>query len=211
MRMVLTVVAVAAVAGVLAPRPSIAQSSPATSLKGEVRKDWLDMKKTIIQLADAMPADKFSYKPTPAQGSFGERLLHVAQSNVEYLAFAGKARPPVVNMKALKIYEVSKYASLTYHNYGPTNAVMNLDIWNGLTRDQQKLVLDLSRAAQEKIRQQTEPVDNFAEAKALLEPLGMTVVEAKVDEFRKVAQQKIWPAYKSQYGALWDEIEGFKA
>jgi len=28
---------------------------------------------------------------------------------------------PIVNMKALKIYEVSKYASLTYHNYGPTN------------------------------------------------------------------------------------------
>jgi TRAP-type transport system periplasmic protein len=118
---------------------------------------------------------------------------------------------PIVNMKALKIYEVSKYASLTYHNYGPTNAVMNLDIWNGLTPDQQKLVLELSRTAQEKIRQQTESVDHFTEAKALLEPLGMTVVEAKIDEFRKVAQQKIWPAYKSQYGALWDEIEGFKA
>ena len=43
-----------------------------------------------------------------------------------------------------------------------------------------------------------------------LERFGMTVVEAKVEEFRKVAQQKIWPAYKSQYGALWDEIEGFK-
>jgi TRAP-type C4-dicarboxylate transport system substrate-binding protein len=118
---------------------------------------------------------------------------------------------PVVNMKALKIYEVSKYASLTYHNYGPTNAVMNLDIWNGLTSDQQKLVLELSRTAQEKIRQLTESVDHFEEAKALLEPLGMTVVEAKVDEFRKMAQQKIWPAYKAQYGALWDEIEGFKA
>lgn len=118
---------------------------------------------------------------------------------------------PVVNMKALKIYEVSKYASLTYHNYGPTNAVMNLDIWNGLTPDQQKLVMDLSRAAQEKIREATESVDNFAKAKAELEPLGMTVVESKVDEFRKVAQQKIWPAYKAQYGALWDEIENFKA
>src|SRR5216683_3322077 len=100
---------------------------------------------------------------------------------------------PIVNMKALKIYEVSKYASLTYHNYGPTNAVMNL-----------------ARAAQEKIREMTESVDNFAKAKSELEPLGMIVVEAKVDEFRKVAQQKIWPAYKSQYGALWDEIEGFK-
>jgi TRAP-type transport system periplasmic protein len=118
---------------------------------------------------------------------------------------------PVVNMKALKIYEVSKYASLTYHNYGPTNAVMNLEIWNGLSADQQKLVMDHSRAAQEKIREATESVDNFAKAKLLLEPLGMTVVEADVDAFRKVAQQKIWPAYKGQYGALWDEIEGFKA
>src|SRR5258707_103158 len=118
---------------------------------------------------------------------------------------------PVVNMKALKIYEVSKYASLTYHNYGPTNALMNLEVWNGLTPDQQKLIMDLSRAAQEKIREATESVDNFAKAKSELEPLGMTVVEAKVEEFKKVAQQKIWPAYKSQYGALWDEIEGFKA
>jgi hypothetical protein len=37
------------------------------------------------------------------------------------------------------------------------------------------------------------------------------VVEAKVEDFKKIAQQKIWPAYKSQYGALWDEIENVKA
>src|SRR5690349_13195172 len=118
---------------------------------------------------------------------------------------------PIVNMKALKIYEVSKYASLTYHNYGPTNVVMNLEIWNGLSAPQQKLIMEVARAAQGKIREVTESVDNFARAKQELEPLGMTVVEAKTEEFRKVAQQKIWPAYKSQYGALWDEIEGFKA
>jgi TRAP-type C4-dicarboxylate transport system substrate-binding protein len=114
-------------------------------------------------------------------------------------------------MKALKIYEVSKYASMTYHNYGPTNAVMNLEIWNSLSSDQQKLMMDLARAAQQKIREATESVDNFAKAKSELEPFGMTVVEAKIEEFRKVAQQKIWPAYKSQFGTLWDEIEGFKA
>jgi tripartite ATP-independent transporter DctP family solute receptor len=117
---------------------------------------------------------------------------------------------PIVNMKALKVYEVSKYASMTYHNYGPTNVVMNLEAWSGLTPDQQKLLLDVSRETQTRIREATESVDNFAKAKETLEPLGMTVVEAKVEEFRKVAQQKIWPAYKSQYGALWDEIEGFK-
>ena len=117
---------------------------------------------------------------------------------------------PIVNMKALKIYEVSKYCSMTFHNYGPTVNVMNLEIWNGLSAEHKKLMLDVSREAQNKIRELTESVDSFAKAKAELEPHGMVVVEAKVEEFRKVAQQKIWPAYKSQYGALWDEVEGFK-
>jgi TRAP-type transport system periplasmic protein len=117
---------------------------------------------------------------------------------------------PIVNIKALKVYEVSKYVSMTFHNYGPTNVVMNLEIWNGLSAEHKKLLLDVSRETQNKIREATESVDNFAKAKSELEPFGMIVVEAKIEEFRKVAQQKIWPAYKTQYGALWDEIEGFK-
>ena len=117
---------------------------------------------------------------------------------------------PVVNMEALKIYDVSKYCSLTYHNYGPTVNVMNLDAWNALNPAQQKLMLDISREAQGKIREATESVDNFAAAKKLLEPRGMTVVETNVEAFRSLAKQKIWPAYKTQYGAMWDEIENFK-
>ena len=65
---------------------------------------------------------------------------------------------------------------------------MNLEIWNGLSADQQKLLLDVSRETQTKIREATESVDNFAKAKSELEPFGMIVVEAKVEEFRKVAQ-----------------------
>ena len=118
---------------------------------------------------------------------------------------------PIVNMKALKTYEVSKYASMTYHNYGPTNAVMNFEIWNGLSAEHKKLMLDVSRAAQEKIREATESVDNFAKGQGRAGAERHDVVEAEVDEFRKVAQEKVWPAYKSQYGALWDDIESFKA
>jgi len=118
---------------------------------------------------------------------------------------------PIVNQIALKIYEVSKYCSMTFHNYGPSVNVMNLEVWNGLTPAQQKLMLDTSREAQTKCRGLTESVDNFAAAKKELEPKGMVVVQANVEAFRKVAQEKIWPAYKTQYGALWDEVAGFKA
>ena len=117
---------------------------------------------------------------------------------------------PVVNINALKIYEVSKYTSLTYHNYGPSVIVMNLDIWKGLPPDQQKLVLDVAMEAQKKVREATESVDNFAKAKELLEPKGMKVNQADVPSFRKVAEEKIWPPYKQQYAEMWDRIVNTK-
>ena len=114
---------------------------------------------------------------------------------------------PVINIDVLKVYEVAKYTSMTFHNYGPCLTVMNLGVWNSLTPDQQKIVLEASRAAQEQIRKSTESVDNFASAKGLLEPKGMKVNEADLDAFRKLAEQRVWPAFKSQFGDLWDVIE----
>jgi TRAP-type C4-dicarboxylate transport system substrate-binding protein len=67
-------------------------------------------------------------------------------------------------------------------------------------------VLDVAREAQNKIREQTETVDNLQKAKELLEPKGMVVNTADVDAFRKLAQEKIWPAYQKQFPELWDEI-----
>ncbi|MGO8914821.1 MAG: TRAP transporter substrate-binding protein [Stellaceae bacterium] len=113
---------------------------------------------------------------------------------------------PIINILALKAYEVSKYASMTYHNYGPTVSVINLGVWNGLAKEQQTMLLDIAREAQEKIRHETETVDNLAKAKELLEPKGMVVNTADVDAFRALAQQKVWPDYQKQFPELWQEI-----
>jgi tripartite ATP-independent transporter DctP family solute receptor len=117
---------------------------------------------------------------------------------------------PIVNINALKVYEVAKFASMSYHNYGPTLVVANLDIWNGLGADQQKLILDVGREAQQKIRQATESVDNFAKAKEILEAKGMKVNQADVAAFRKLAEEKIWPQYRQQYAEMWDKIVNAK-
>src|SRR3954449_1543070 len=117
---------------------------------------------------------------------------------------------PIVNILALKAYEVSKYCSMTFHNYGPTAAVINLELWNGLSDAQPKVLLDASRTAQERIRGLTESVDTVEKAKELLEPKGMTVNTANVDAFRKLAQEKVWPAYKQQFPELWEEIVATK-
>ena len=113
---------------------------------------------------------------------------------------------PVVNMVPLKAYEVSKYYSLTGHNYGSTLVAMNLAMWNGLTPAQQKLMADTAREAQGVVRKITEETDTLAKAKELLESRGMIVNEPDRAPFKKLVQEKIWPQYQKQYGELWDLI-----
>jgi uncharacterized damage-inducible protein DinB len=50
--------------------------------------------RNLIAAAEAMPADKYGFKPTPAQMSFGDIVVHLAQGN-DYLcgAIAGTKAP----------------------------------------------------------------------------------------------------------------------
>jgi tripartite ATP-independent transporter DctP family solute receptor len=113
---------------------------------------------------------------------------------------------PVINMTPLRAYEVSKYYSLTGHNYTPTVSVMNLAAWNGLTPAQQKLFIDTGMETQAMLRKAMESVDTLAAAKAQLEPRGMAVNQPDHAPFRKVAEESIWPRYKGVNPELWDLV-----
>jgi len=85
--------------GLLAPVPAVAQEP---SIQAELLKDWTDLKATMDKIVAEMPDDKFDFKPTPAQQSFGERTLHVAQVNVGLLgAIGGAAAKPTLDAKAM--------------------------------------------------------------------------------------------------------------
>ena len=53
-------------------------------------------------------------------------------------------------------------------------------------------------------------LDNLAKAKEILEARGMKVNAADVASFRKMAEEKIWPAYKQQYGEMWERVAAAK-
>jgi tripartite ATP-independent transporter DctP family solute receptor len=113
---------------------------------------------------------------------------------------------PVVNMVPLKAYEVSKYYSMTGHNYGSTLIAMNLQMWNDLRPEQQKLILDSGREAQAMVRKITEDVDTLSSAKEQLEARGMIVNQPDPAPFIDLAKQKLWPQYEKQYSGLWEQI-----
>lgn len=59
-----------------------------------VRDMVADQAKIIIAAADEMPADKYGYKPTPQQISFGHLIMHLAQSNMLLCAAIEGKEPP---------------------------------------------------------------------------------------------------------------------
>jgi uncharacterized damage-inducible protein DinB len=71
------------------------------SLQAELLKDWTALGDTMHKIAAAMPAEKYSFKPTDGQQTFGERTVHVATSNVYFLGLlAGTAAKPTIDAKA---------------------------------------------------------------------------------------------------------------
>jgi uncharacterized damage-inducible protein DinB len=70
-----------------------APGGPAAQL-ADLQKDWREQKNVLVQLAEAMPAEKFDYRPTPAQRTYGEQILHVAMGNVGSMRLLGTTRQP---------------------------------------------------------------------------------------------------------------------
>ena len=71
------------------------------TIHGDLTKDWAGQKTLLVGLANAMPEDKYGFKPTPPQRSFGEHVLHIAQINVMLTkALGGKTPEPAINLKA---------------------------------------------------------------------------------------------------------------
>jgi uncharacterized damage-inducible protein DinB len=68
---------------------------PADSPSKVVLDSWNDIGRKLIAMAEDFPEDKYDFKPTPAQRSFAEQLLHAANANYFFSDPAmGKKMPP---------------------------------------------------------------------------------------------------------------------
>jgi uncharacterized damage-inducible protein DinB len=58
-----------------------APPKPAVSPSQALLESWNDVGRKLTTMAEDFPEDKYDYKPTPAQRSFAEQLLHAAGAN----------------------------------------------------------------------------------------------------------------------------------
>ena len=81
----------AAFAAVLVPAFAAAQTAP---LAKAFHEQIASAEKNLVGAAEAMPEDKYSYKPTPAQMSFGAIMGHLAGGNDALCSVIGGVKPP---------------------------------------------------------------------------------------------------------------------
>jgi uncharacterized damage-inducible protein DinB len=66
---------------------------PSYDMKGQSLLDLENVQKKFVDLANAIPASKFTWRPSPDSRSFAEMLLHVSGERYGILALMGAEKP----------------------------------------------------------------------------------------------------------------------
>jgi uncharacterized damage-inducible protein DinB len=68
---------------------------PGKTIVAATVKHWESSKALSLAVAEAMPADDYSFKATDAEMSFGEQMNHIAQANGSYCSAAMGVKNPI--------------------------------------------------------------------------------------------------------------------
>ena len=78
-------------AGMLSSRSNLQAAAPSASQA--VLSGWNEIGRKLIAMAEDFPEDKYDFKPTPAQRTLGEQLLH-ASSSMYYFTDPAQGQKP---------------------------------------------------------------------------------------------------------------------
>jgi uncharacterized damage-inducible protein DinB len=90
------------------PLQSIASEAPKSGFRAEFLRDLDGVQRKIVDLASAVPADKYSWRPAPGVRSISEVYMHIAGGNYLLASFTGM-KPPGYDTRSLeKITETDR-------------------------------------------------------------------------------------------------------
>jgi uncharacterized damage-inducible protein DinB len=79
------------------------------SLQDGALRDWTSQRETLLKIAAAMPTERFDFRPTSPQRTWGEQLLHIAEANVNQMGRLGsKTVRPRIDMKLASPADILK-------------------------------------------------------------------------------------------------------
>src|SRR5690348_11825561 len=83
-------------------------TSPSYDMKAQALLDMERVQKKFVDLANAVPADKFGWRPSPDTRSFAEVLMHVAGERYQILGLMGAKAPDAFDGKTFEKSKADK-------------------------------------------------------------------------------------------------------
>lgn len=163
-------------------------------------KDLKDIKMRVMESPVYINMFKMlGANPTPM--SFGELYTGLQQGTVD-----GQDNSPLTTYTQ-KFYEVQKYYSLTNHTYSYQLLAINLDFFNSLSSEHQKIITDGTKQFLIDAQRTMEINDNIEIIEKLKEA-GMQVNEITPENLRKFkdALMSLHNKYKEEYGQEWFDL-----
>ena len=93
----------AAAAQAAAPAAA-AMEAPKSGFRAEFLTQWETLEKKFVALAEALPQEKYTWRPTPEVRSVSEVFLHVAGGNYFFLEGVGVPPPAGVDRRTFEKY-----------------------------------------------------------------------------------------------------------
>jgi DinB superfamily len=78
------------------PAPAAAPKIESNPISNHLRSDLAESAKNMVAAAEEMPADKYSFQPTPQQMTFAHLIVHATMANYSFCSkLSGVSRPDV--------------------------------------------------------------------------------------------------------------------
>jgi tripartite ATP-independent transporter DctP family solute receptor len=143
-----------------------------------------------------------AFKANPVPMAFGELYTALETKTVD-----GQENPYNTILSS-KFYEVQKYLTISNHVYSPWIVTVSKKWWDGLSKDEQKILADAARASRDFERKDTR--DEGAKALADLKAKGMQINELSPAEAGRMRDKltKVNASIATNVGMdLWKETQ----
>ena len=111
-----------------------AEVKPADPELKVVLDSWNDIGRKLIAMAEDFPEDKYDFKPTPAQRTFAEQLLHAAGANYYFTnPVMGKQPPSEEDLKRDKYKTKADVVAMVKKSFADGAAAISAKGEKGLT------------------------------------------------------------------------------
>jgi DinB family len=102
-----------------------AQNSFGDSLKQQLVADWVRAKAYTQEYLDAMPANKYGFRPTDSTRTFAEQMLHLAGGNILLVSIGAGIPSPFANQNFEKSPGAQNKDSVVFYVNTSYDAVIN--------------------------------------------------------------------------------------